>query len=389
VNAPTKAKTASMGARLVSVRPIMLRLRHKLVLLSFVLVVLVPSALATAYLYLVAADQYASQTSFTVRSEEFRNPLDAIVGTGFGSTSSGQSSDADILYDFILSQKLVENLDASLDLEAIYGRPAFDPVFALRPGQPVEDLARYWRWMVHVAYDRGGGMIKVETFAFRPEDAHRIAEAIVAESDTLINALSKIARDDTMRSAQEDLDRAAARLRAQRVKLSAFRTENQIIDPQIEGQIPMGVLTALQQQLADALVRRTMLAETTFDGDQRLAQADRQIEALREQIVEERDRLANTTSSGGDSLVSVIGEYETLLVDLEFAQQAYVSAAAAYDSALAEARRRSRYLATHIPPTMAESAQYPRRLLLVLATFGGLLLFWLIAVLSYYAARDR
>jgi capsular polysaccharide transport system permease protein len=87
--------------------------------------------------------------------------------------------------------------------------------------------------------------------------------------------------------------------------------------------------------------------------------------------------------------VSVIGEYETLLVDLEFAQQAYVSAAAAYDSALAEARRRSRYLATHIPPTMAESAQYPRRLLLVLATFGGLLLFWLIAVLSYYAARDR
>ncbi|HBG97951.1 MAG TPA: sugar transporter [Rhodobacteraceae bacterium] len=378
-----------MGARLVSVRPIMLRLRHKLVLLSFVLVVLVPSALATAYLYLVAADQYSSQTSFTVRSEEFRNPLDAIVGTGFGSTSSGQSSDADILYDFILSQKLVENLDASLDLEAIYGRPAFDPVFALRPGQPIEDLARYWRWMVHVAYDRGGGMIKVEAFAFTAEDAHRIAEAIVAESDTLINALSKIARDDTMRSAQEDLDRAAARLRAQRVKLSAFRTENQIIDPQVEGQIPMGVLTALQQQLADALVRRTMLAETTFDGDQRLAQADRQIEALREQIVEERDRLANTTSSGGDSLVSVIGEYETLLVDLEFAQQAYVSAAAGYDSALAEARRRSRYLATHIPPTMAESAQYPRRLLLVLATFGGLLLFWLIAVLSYYAARDR
>jgi capsular polysaccharide transport system permease protein len=153
------------------------------------------------------------------------------VGTGFGSTSSGQSSDADILYDFILSQKLVENLDASLDLEAIYGRPAFDPVFALRPGQPIEDLARYWRWMVHVAYDRGGGMIKVEAFAFTAEDAHRIAEAIVAESDTLINALSKIARDDTMRSAQEDLDRAAARLRAQRVKLSAFRTENQIIDP--------------------------------------------------------------------------------------------------------------------------------------------------------------
>ncbi|MBL4557563.1 MAG: hypothetical protein JKP98_12260 [Rhodobacteraceae bacterium] len=71
-----------------------------------------------------------------------------------------------------------------------------------------------------------------------------------------------------------------------------------------------------------------MLAETTFDGDQRLAQADRQIEALREQIVEERDRLANNQQRGRFT-GSVIGEYETLLVDLEFAQQAYVSAAAA------------------------------------------------------------
>ena len=289
----------------------------------------------------------------------------------------------------MLSQKLVESIDARLDLEAIYSKPAFDPVFAFRPGQPIEELAGYWANMVHVAYDRGTGLIRIETFAFTPEDAHAIATAIVDESDRLVNALSQIARDDATRSAEEDLRRAADRLRDVRVQLSTFRTEAQIIDPEIEGQIPMGVLTALQQQLAEALVSRTMLADTTREGDPRLSQADRRIEALRGQIAEERERLATATTSGGESLVEVLGEYERLLVDLEFAQQAYVAASAAYDGALAEARRRSRYLATHIPPTIAESPQYPRRLLIGLGVAGMLLMIWSIGLLTIYAARDR
>lgn len=389
MNAPTKAETVRTRLKLPNVRPMTLKLRHHAVLLSFAVLVLLPALVATAYLYLIAADQYSSRVSFTVRSEEFQNPLEVLGGTGFGSASGGTSSDTDILYDFILSQKLVENIDGRLDLETMYSRPDFDPVFALAPDRPIEDLADYWRRMVHVTYDRGGGLIKVETFAFTPGDAQAIAQAIVEESDQLVNELSQIARDDATRSAEEDLRRAAERLKEQRVKLSEFRTETRIIDPEIEGQIPMGVLTALQQQLADALIARAMLADTTRADDPRIEQADRRIEALRDQMDEERARLSTATARGGEPLVSVIGEYESLLVDLEFAQQAYVSASAAYDTALAEARRRSRYLATHIPPTIAQSAQYPRRSLLAAATFAALLLIWLVGLLSYYAARDR
>jgi capsular polysaccharide transport system permease protein len=385
---PAQAANATVAEDALAVRPAHIRRRHRMILASFGLVVLLPTLLATAYLYLIAADQYSSHVSFTVRSEEFQNPF-ALLNGAIGATGTASSSETDILYDFILSQKLVQNIERRLDLEAIYSRPAFDPVFALRRGLPIEDMADYWRRMVAISYDRTGGLIRVETFAFTPEDAHDIATAIVEESDSLVNALSQIARDDATRSAEEDLRRAVERLRTERVELSAFRTEQQIIDPEIEGQIPMGVLTALQQQLAEALIGRAMLAETTREGDPRLEQADRRVDALRAQIAEERDRLATATARGGESLVSVIGNYESLLVDLEFAQQAYVSAAAAYDTALAEARRRSVYLATHIPPTTAESPQYPRRLLLAAATFAGLTLLWLVGLLSYYAARDR
>ena len=62
---------------------------------------------------------------------------------------------------------------------------------------------------------------------------------------------------------------------------------------------------------------------------------------------------------------------------------------ATYDQALAEARRKSRYLAAYIKPTLAQSSEYPRKeMLLGILTFF-LISAWGIAILIYYSVRDR
>ena len=85
----------------------------------------------------------------------------------------------------------------------------------------------------------------------------------------------------------------------------------------------------------------------------------------------------------------MIGDYEELLVDLEFANSAYTQTLAGLISARAEARRQSSYLTPHIQPTLAERPLYPRR-----ALIGGLvglflLLGWGILMLLYYNVRDN
>ena len=60
----------------------------------------------------------------------------------------------------------------------------------------------------------------------------------------------------------------------------------------------------------------------------------------------------------------MVGDYEALQVDLEFASTAYTQALAGLAAARAEARRQSRYLAPHVAPTLAEESLYPRRALL-------------------------
>lgn len=365
-----------------------LRRRHWGVLLSFLMLVMLPTSGAVYYLFAIANDQYSSRVSFSIRSEEFQNPLDALGS--LGQISTGTSSDAGILNEYIRSQKLIEDISQSLDLGQLYSKPEFDPVFAFDAEKPIEDLLKYWHWMTYVTYDAGSGLIDVEAFAFAPEDANLIATAIMQASSELVDELSNIAREDTTRHAAYELDLARDRLTEARVALENLRDQEQIIDPRADLEARMGVLTALQQQLAEATIEYDLLVGSTRSNDARIDTVNRRIEAIKDRIAQERGRIGQANEqSDNQAFASVVGSYETLLADREFAEQAYIAAAASYDTALAEARRKSRYLAAHVPPTLAESSQYPQRFLMSLGVFSAFLLTWMIGLLTAYAMMDR
>ena len=217
--------------------------------------------------------------------------------------------------------------------------------------------------MVKVDLETNAGIIHVRANAFAPEDATAITRTILAESGALVNRLSDQAREDAVRFARTELAEAEANLRDQRAKLAEFRRANRIVDPTADLAGQMGLLNALQDELAKALVERDQLMSYVDETDQRVVQIDRRIAAIKDRIEAERTSLG---VSGGQTtaLADVIGKFEGLKVDLEFASAAYTQGLAALTAAKAEARRQSRYLAPHVQPTTAEVSLYPRRALL-------------------------
>ena len=131
-----------------------------------------------------------------------------------------------------------------------------------------------------------------------------------------------------------------------------------------------------------------MLLSYAAEDDQRAIQSNRQISAITARIEEERQNLG-VSGAGGEALPEVIGTYEELLVDIEFANTAYTQTLAGLAAARAEARRQSRYLAPHIQPTLATSALYPHRAVLAGLTGLFLLLGWGVLMLIYYNVRDN
>ena len=391
-----------------SAGPARARTRHWAVLVSFVLLVMVPTAVTAWYLWERAAPRYASTVGFSVRTEDSGSAMELLGGMMALGGGGSSSSDTDILYRFIQSQEIVRSVDERLDLRALWskGDPDVDPVFAYHPPGTIEDLHDHWMRMVSVYNDTGTGLLDVQVQAFTPEDARAIAQAIYEESQTLINRLSDIAQEDTMRLAREELDESVERLKVARAAMTQFRNETQIVDPATSLQSQMGLLSQLEQQLAQGLIELDLLRQSTSGDDPRVQQAEARVEVIEARMDEERAKLglgrpgAGTGAEvdpdappglapEGTAFADLVGEYESLAVDLEFGQRSYVAALASYDGALAESRQQTRYLAAHVEPTLAERADYPRRWTLTLLTGFFAALAWAMLTLGAYALRDR
>ena len=370
-------------------RPATRRGRHTLLMVSFVLLVALPTALAAAYLYLRAADQYGSTMGFAVRTEEASSAFDILGGiTQLGNSSS---SDTDILYEFIQGQQIVQEIDGELDLRSMYARHwEDDPVFSLTPDATIEQLVGHWRRKVRIAYDAGTGLIEIEALAFEPEEAQAVARAVFDRSSRMINELSAIAREDTTRYAREELEEAVERLKLAREAMSAFRSRTQIVDPNADLQGQMGLLNTLQAQLAEALIELDLVRETARESDPRISQAERRIAVIERRIDQERGKFSiGGAGAEREDYVMVLSEFDRLDVDLQFARTAYTAALAAFDEAQAEAQRKSRYLAAYVEPTLPQSSEHPRRIMLTALTALFSLMTWAILTLVYYSVRDR
>jgi capsular polysaccharide transport system permease protein len=388
----------SQPGRLTNIRPVaddaVMRRRHWGLLVSFLLGVVLPVVVSGFYLFVVSEDQYASTVGFAVRREEGSEAAAGLIGGLAQFAGTGGNSESDILYEFIQSQEMVEAIDARLDLRKLFSAywPG-DPVFAFNPSGTVEDLVSYWQRMVRVSYDQSTRLIELRVLAFAPENARRLAAEILSESQKKINDLNAAARQDVMRYSTADLEVALGRLKASREAMTEFRTRTQIVDPQSDIQGRMGVLSTLQQQLAEALIDNDLLLLQTENAeDPRVAQAQRRIDVIRERIAAERKTLATASNEIGEvseDYPKLIAEYESLMVDRQYAEESYRLALAAVDIARAEASRQSLYLAPFIRPTLPQTPEYPQRFVLTGLVALFLALAWAILALVYYSVRDR
>lgn len=370
-------------------RPLRVGPRHWGAMSSFFAVVVVPLVFSAAYLWVLAVDQFASTVAFSVRKDEYQSSLDVFGGIPLLSGSA--VSDTDILFEFLQSQELAEEINAQINLRALYSKhwPA-DPVFAYNPNGTIEDLHSHLKRKVRIAYDSHTGLMTLRVLAFEAEDARAIAQAIFDECSRMINELSAVARTDATFYAKEELDRSAARLKEARQLLTQFRISNQIVDPTVDLQGQMGVLASLQAQLAEAMIELDMLPGGLKPDDTRIQQAQRRIEVIQGRIVDERSKFGESGGApGGEDYGSLIAQYEGLSADLLFAEETYRAALAAYDTAQSDARRQSRYLAAHVRPTLAERSLFPQRWILLAITGFFLTIFWAMGALIYYSIRDR
>ena len=368
------------------------------VAISLLAGIVAPTIVASLFYLFIAADRFVSEARFAVRSNEAQ-AIDAL-GMITGIPGSQTVSNSYIVADYIASRDMVEQLEARLPLRAMYATDAADYFYRLGDDVTQEQLIEYWQNRVDVYYDSTKNTIAVAVQAFRPEDAEKIAREIVDVSRVLVNDLSAQSRRDAVQFAAAEVARAELRVRGARENILEFRIANNQLDPTESASATLGIAAELEgersklaSQLASVEGYLSDAAPSVQILKSRIAALDGEIARIQSQISQgaptPESRASGTPAADEPAMASIVGRYQELLLDQEFAEKAYTAAMASLERAHSEANRTQSYLAIYGDPSPAEEAIYPRRWLNILFVVILSAVAWSIGALGFLTVRDH
>ncbi|MEL7388148.1 MAG: hypothetical protein AAFN76_00070 [Pseudomonadota bacterium] len=358
-------------------------------LVKVLLFVALPTGLVGFYFFNIATPQYVVETQFAVRGSNTTSlnllGLSALPG------ASGQSADSYILQNYIRSQQITRDVleQQGFDVRQAYSRDFIDRFNRIDADLPLIDFESYWQRRTKVEFNTISGNTIVQVFAFTPQDALDISNAIVRQSEFLVNSLSDESRQQLIGAAEEEVRRNEQRLRQARLEMQRFQNETQSLNAESLAQVEVDIVAALEVRLTELLTEQRALPSTIRQDSPRLLVLERQIKAIEEQIAAQRRRIGSGSNENNseENLANVANVFIELSTNQEFASEAYAAALESLEAARADARQQERYLATYIPPELPDASRHPKPLLYTF--IAGLWIFFSWLVLSFLTRTIR
>jgi capsular polysaccharide transport system permease protein len=359
-----------------------------LTFLSFLIIVVLPSALAGVYYLLIAADQYLAEFRFGLRSFEPVRADNMMLLAGNAAPYQA-TLDSYALAQYIGSRAIVDDLGRKLDLRRIFASPAADWPARLHLPVTAEALVFYWQRQVDAFFDPTNGTIVVRARAFTATEALALAQGILASAERLVNALSARARRDALKNAQSEVSAAERRLSAALARLRAYRDREGLIDPHKAADANAALADRLRDELVRARTQLSTLKQFMSADAPAVKVLEARIASLTAQQVTVLGETTETATTRDQTLSRVLGSYEELETERRFAETSYSHALEGLDRARIDADRQQVYVADFVPPSLPEEALYPRRWRSLGIVFFAAFVIWAIGSLTVRSVRDH
>ena len=317
-----------------------------------------PTLIAGVYFFAIASDLYLSEVKFVVHGPP-KMPTSAISAM-LQSSGSGVSGDTFSVHAYLKSRDVVRRLEKEDELRSLLGRPEGDLITRF-PGawfwrKDFEALYNTYSRFISVEVDSGSGVSTLQVKAYRPEDAQRIARALLTFSEQLVNSLNDRARHDALAVFQGEVSGTEKDIAKIQGQLTAYRIKQKMLDPKSASAGPIALLAQMNGQLANS---KGQLAEIIKNSPNspHIPLVRTRIDSLEKLIAEERAKITGDS----DSVATSLGEYERLDVQRQLAERTLVSAFTSLEAARLEAQRQQLYLETIAQPNLADYPLYPKR----------------------------
>ena len=348
--------------------------RDAVIPILFVIVFLIPSALGALYYGLLASDQFVTEARFALRpamgAVEKANPDQVGTNSG-GSMGMMVAQDSLVVANYIESRPMVEAIEGSMPVRKIFSRDSIDYLSRFDPEKPIEKFLKYWSKRVGVGIEGTSGIMTLTVTAFDAAESLALTQAILTESERMVNALTMRAREDAVAESTRELKLAEERMTKIRVAVAALRNKEGVLDAQKTNESNLKVIGELRTARINLAVQLSL-------GQRDLGPESRRIQDIKSQIKDLDDNIARIEQQSASQdperrrvLADVLTRFEALDNDRKDAEKYYAKVLAAYERSRIMAARQVEFFTPVVQPVMAESSQQPRRLLMTSLIVAG------------------
>jgi len=324
-------------------------------------------AIAVIYFVLIASDRYVSRAELVVKqADQIKMLPDALSMLGLGGSNH---EDVLIIQDYLKSADLLSKLNEQLDLKAHYQSQKVDYFSRLPSNVSREEFLKYYREHLTLRLDEISGVLTIELQAFDPLYGQQVVGLMLKESEVFINKLGHQVALEQLGFVEKEVDRAYKRVQTEKAKVLEFQNTHHLISPESTSSARLGVVSQIEGELTRQQAQLKQLQSYMKETAPAVVSLKARVDALTEQLAQEQGRL---TGNDKDAINEITAQYLDVQTQATLAADLYKSGLISLEQARVEAYRKLKHLLVVSQPSLAEEAEYPRRLY-NLATIGVLL----------------
>lgn len=362
----------------------------------FLALCVVPTLLCAVYFGVIASDIYVTEARFAIRpaiGATDKAADDGSSGSGGSSGSSGGGAkqliaqDTLITASYIASRPMIEAIEKQMPVREMFSREGIDRLARFDAEKPIEKFLKYWDKRVTTAIAPGSGIVTLTVEAFDPQDSFDLARAILTESERMVNQLSSQLRDNALAETTHELKLAEVRMDKLRYAMRDLRNRDGTLDASKTNDTNLKIVTELRNSRIQLAVQLAMQQRDLAPDSRRILDTRAQMKNLDEQIEQIEHQTTSQDPERRRVLADSLGQFEAYDNERLMAEKYFARMLAAHERARIIAERQVEFFSPVVLPVLAQSAERPRRLLMVcLIGAGSLVVFALSLVFRRMAS---
>ncbi|WP_294957589.1 hypothetical protein [Sulfurovum sp.] len=319
---------------------------------------------AIVYITKIETERYESSSIALLKDLSKKQNID-LSNLVLGQTSSTMQ-DSKVLELYIRSHEMFDYIDKKFHLRQHYSDNELD--FAQRLYQNAilpsykaneNNLLKKYNDNLLVVYDDPSGTLKLTFIHTNAKTAQNILQAILKRAEEAINQFSKENAEVALHFIKKQKEEKRKQFTASIRKLIDYQNKHHTIDPTVDVERKIKILTDLETELIKNKVEYSSKLRTWNPNGSEMKMLKATIDNIKKSIVKVKKELSG--EKNGKELNANVFDFQLLKSDMEFAKELYRQTLINQENIKIEVAQKSKHIVVVAEPTLADDYSYPNK----------------------------